>query len=414
MNWAPLRLHRFVKLLSIGCAIAPQVHAQDWPQFLGPHRNGSCDETKLAAQWPAEGPRRLWRRTAGQGFSGPIATAKHVFLFHRLGDKETVECLQAATGERVWQFDYKTAYRDDFGFDEGPRSTPALVDNFLYTMGAEGLAHCLEASSGKVVWSADLKARFSTPKGFFGMACSPLVEKNAVLLNVGGAKGAGVVALDRASGALLWKALDDEASYSSPATATLDNKLWTFFLTRSGLSVIDPSNGSVADRFPWRSRTQASIHGATPIIQGNQVFISSSYETGAAMLKFDGKKLQKIWSADDALSNHYATSVEHEGHLYGYDGRQEQGPSLVCVEWKSGKSKWRQEGLGAGTITRCGDTLLILSEKGELIRARASPSRFVELGRTQVQSSGTRAYPALANGLFVAKGKDSLVCFDLK
>ncbi len=416
MNWAHLRTRSFIGLLSVGCAMAPQTLAQteDWPQFLGPHRDGSCEGQKLAARWPNEGPRRLWRRPAGQGFSGPIAASNKVFLFHRLGDKETVECLQMATGERVWQFDYKTGYRDDHGFDEGPRSTPAVANDLLYTMGAEGLVHCLQASSGKMLWSVDVKSQFSTPKGFFGMACSPLVEENAVLLNVGGTKGAGIIALDRSSGALLWKALDDEASYSSPVSATLDNKRWTFFLTRSGLAAIDPSKGSVADRFAWRSRTQASVHGASPIVQGNEVFISSSYETGAALLKFDGKHLLKIWSADNVLSNHYATSVAFEGHLYGYDGRQEQGPALVCVEWASGKSKWRQEGLGSGTITLCGSTLLILSEKGELIRAKASPSRYVEQGRTHILSAGTRAYPALANGLFVAKGKDSLVCFDLK
>lgn len=416
MNWPSLLAGSFIGVLFAGCPMAPQTRAQaqDWPQFLGPHRDGSCDAKRLAAQWPKEGPKRLWRTPAGQGFSGPLATSKHVFLFHRLGDKETVQCLNITTGERVWQFDYKTTYRDDHGFDEGPRSTPALSDDKLYTMGAEGLVHCLQATTGKMIWKADLKELFATPKGFFGMACSPLVEKNGVLLNVGGAQGAGVISLDRSSGAVLWKALDDEASYSSPASATLDNKRWTFFLTRSGLAVMDPSTGSVADRFPWRSRTQASVHGATPLIQGDQVFISSSYETGAALLKFDGKHLRKIWSADDVLSNHYATSVVYEGHLYGFDGRQERGASLVCVEWASGKLKWRKEGLGSGTITLCGDTLLILSERGELIRTKASPRHFSELSRAQILSAGTRAHPALANGLFVAKGKDSLVCFDLK
>ncbi len=403
-------------LVSFGLTFALQISArtQDWPQFLGPHRDGSYQGTNLADLWPKEGPKRLWKRSAGQGFSGPVATRQNVFLFHRLGDKETVECLRLDTGARVWQFDYKASYRDDFGFDEGPRSTPALSDDWLYTMGADGSVHCLQASSGKLVWSTDLKSKFSTSKGFFGMACSPLVENNAVLLNIGGAHGAGVIALDRSSGKLLWKALDDEASYSSPASATLGGKRWTFFLTRSGLAVIDPATGSVADRFPWRSRTQASVHGATPIVQGDQVFISSSYETGAAMLRFDGQQLRKLWSRDDVLSSHYASCVAHKGHLYGYDGRQEQGTSLVCVEWATGKPKWRQEGLGSGTLTLCGDVLLILSETGELIRAKATPSRFTELSRAQLLSAGTRAYPALADGRFVAKGKDSLVCFDLR
>ncbi len=388
--------------------------AQDWPQFLGPHRNGSCADQKLATQWPADGPKRLWRLPAGQGFSGPVAVSTQAFLFHRLGDKEVVESLRITTGERLWRFDYAAAYRDDFGFDEGPKSTPAVSEDAIYTMGADGAVHCLQATSGKMKWSANVKSLYSAPKGFFGIACSPLLAGEALLLNIGGANGAGVIALDRKSGALLWKALDDEASYSSPVLATVENHLWSFFLSRSGLAAINPVDGSVPDRFPWRARAFTSIHGATPIVVSNQVFISSSYDTGAALLAFDGKKFRKIWSSDKVLSNHYATSVYYEGHLYGYDGRQEEGPSLACVEWATGKSKWRKEGLGSGTITLSGNTLLILNERGELIRARASPSGYAELGRAQILSAGTRAYPALANGLFIAKGKDSLVCFDLR
>jgi outer membrane protein assembly factor BamB len=144
-----------------------------------------------------------------------------LILFHRLDDKETVECLDARIGSPIWSFAYPTRYQDEFGFDDGPRATPTIAGGRVYTFGAEGMLHCLDFESGKALWSVDVKADFQAPNGFFGMACSPLVEGDGVLLNIGGAKGADMVAFHRTTGKLLWKASDDEASYASPAAATI-------------------------------------------------------------------------------------------------------------------------------------------------------------------------------------------------
>ena len=205
---------RAVLLLSLSCA--GQAWGSDWPQFLGPIRNGVYAGSDLAATWPAAGPPVVWQKSIGQGFSGPVVTQQKLILFHRLDDKETVECLDAKNGKQLWLFDYPTAYRDDFGFDEGPRATPAISDGRVYTFGAEGRLHCLDFATGKKIWSVDAKTEFQAPKGFFGIACSPLVEGNAVLLNIGGVDGAGIVAFNRLTGKVLWKASEDEASYSSP------------------------------------------------------------------------------------------------------------------------------------------------------------------------------------------------------
>src|SRR5688572_29238737 len=123
--------------------------AQDWPQLLGPTRNGVYAGTNLLSTWPKEGPSVLWRKDVGQGFSGPVSASNRVVLFHRVDDKERIECLDAQTGRTLWAFDYATAYRDDFGFDEGPRATPTISDNRVYTYGAEGMLHCVDFSTGK-------------------------------------------------------------------------------------------------------------------------------------------------------------------------------------------------------------------------------------------------------------------------
>ena len=166
----------------------PVAHAQDWPQFLGPTRNGKYAGTDLTTVFPKAGPPVVWKKTIGQGFSGPVVADGKLILFHRMGDKEIVECLDSATGKEIWRFDYPTHYRDDFGFDEGPRSTPSIASGRVYTFGAEGMLHCLDFATGKKLWAVDTHQQFDVRKGFFGAACSPLVEGRAVLLNIGGAK----------------------------------------------------------------------------------------------------------------------------------------------------------------------------------------------------------------------------------
>jgi outer membrane protein assembly factor BamB len=388
--------------------------AGDWPQFLGPSRNGIYSGTNLADTWPKEGPPVLWQKKIGQGFSGPVAAKGQLIIFHRLEDRETVECLEAQTGKKLWVFDYPTAYRDDFGFDEGPRATPAIAEKRVYTFGAEGMLHCLSLDGGTKLWSVDARKQFRAPKGFFGIACSPLVAGNVVLLTIGGPDGAGIVAFDNMTGKVLWQATNDEASYSSPVAATLESKWQALALTREGLVSVDPVNGKVLFKFPWKPPMHASVTAAVPLVIDDMIFLSASYGAGAVVLRVGNGKPEKIWSADDVLSNHYATSVHHNGFLYGFDGRQEQGCNLRCVELKTGKISWSRDRFGAGTIMLAGDQLLILSERGELIRAPATPTGFKPGARVQILPIQVRAHPALANGLFYARSPDKLVCVDLR
>ena len=165
---------------------AMSVFAHDWPQFLGPQRNGVYTGPRLAASWPAGGPKRVWRKPVGQGFAGPVVAGDRLILFHRVGNEEVVEALDARSGNPLWRFAYPTTYRDDFGFDEGPRAVPVVAQNRVYTFGAEGQLHALDLADGKRVWSVDTARRFGVPKGFFGAAGSPLVEDGRVIANIGG------------------------------------------------------------------------------------------------------------------------------------------------------------------------------------------------------------------------------------
>ncbi|HEX4122025.1 MAG TPA: PQQ-binding-like beta-propeller repeat protein [Verrucomicrobiae bacterium] len=415
--WLDLKRASIFIFLALCCRLETQALAADWPQFLGPTRDAVYAGSDLAATWPADGPPVVWRKNIGQGFSG-IAVANHLLiLFHRLADKETVECLDARTGAPKWSYSYPTSYRDDFGFDEGPRATPCIANGKVYTFGAEGMLLCLDMIDGKKIWQLDTKKEFHQGKGFFGEACSPLVEGNTVLLNIGGTDGAGIVAFDSGSGRVVWKGTDDEAGYSSPIAATIHGRRYAFFFTRAGLVAADPSDGAVQFQFPWRSRDNASVNAATPVIMDDMVFISACYGTGAILLRVRDHAVEKIWSGDDILSTHYATSVRRGDFLYGINGRADPGfspaPTLRCVEFKTGKIRWQEDSVGASSLILCNDRLLILTDKGELINAAAAPDGYKEFARAQIMPDEVRAFPALADGFLYARGKDKLFCFDL-
>ena len=407
---------RFGIACAVAAALAATVVTQganDWPQFLGPSRNGIYAGPALAENWGANGPKVVWRKQVGQGFAGPAVVGNRVILFHRVGNEEVLESLDAATGNSTWRYAYPTRYRDDFGFDEGPRAVPVVADGVIYTFGAEGQLHAVDLAKGTKIWSEDTMKRFGVPKGFFGAAGSPLVEGGRVMAIVGGDK-AGIVAFDAKTGKVLWTATDDDASYSSGIAATIGGRRLGVFLTRDSLVGLDPASGMVQFQRRWRARLAASVNAASPIIVGDQIFVSAQYGPGAGVLRVNGSQLTDVWTSDDVLSNHYATSVFHNGYLYGFHGRQEFGPSLRAVEFQTGTVKWSQDQFRAGSVLLAGDKLLITREGGELILAPASPQAFKPIVRAQILQGVVRPYPALADGLLYVRNENTLLCLDLR
>jgi outer membrane protein assembly factor BamB len=411
---APVRAILVGSMLAL--AAGSQSAVSDWPQYLGPDRSGVYKGPALADTWPASGPPVRWRKSVGAGFSGPVVVGGpdgRVILFHRLSGREVVESLDARTGAAQWTFAYPTAYRDDFGFDEGPRAVPVVASGVVYTFGAEGQLHALALETGRKLWSEDTGARFSVAKGFFGAAGSPLVENGRVIANIGG-RGAGIVAFDAQTGQVLWTATDDEASYSSPVGATIGGRRIALFLTRARLIALDQATGRVEFQRPWRARQAASVNVASPIVVGDRIFVSAEYGPGAGVLRVDGSTLAEVWTSDDVLSNHYATSVYRDGVLFGFHGRQEFGQSFRAVEFDTGKVRWTADRFLAGSVTLAGDRLVILRENGELVIAPATPDSFKPLLRAAILPATVRAFPALADGFLYARNETTLVAVDLR
>jgi outer membrane protein assembly factor BamB len=388
--------------------------AADWPQWLGPQRDSVSLETGLTTSWPKEGPPRLWQREVGSGFSGPVIAGDRLIVFHRVEDKEVVECLHPATGKKHWQFDYPTAYEDPYGKGNGPRSTPVIHQKAVITLGAEGTLHCLDLETGKKIWDRQLQRDYQVPPSFFGVGTSPVVEHDLVLINVGG-KDAGIVAFALATGKEVWRATQDPASYSSPVIRTIDNTRQAIFFTRTGVVTLDPATGKVLFQKRWRPRIDASVNAATPVTVGDLAFFSTSYDTGALLLKLRKDGADEIWNGDEIMSNHYNTCIHHQGYLYGFEGRQEASPSLRCIDLKTGKIQWTKDRFGCGSMILAQDNLIILTEAGELILAEANPQDYREKARARVlEAPPCRAQIALADGKLFARDQQKLVCLDLR
>lgn len=390
------------------------VCAADWPQLMGPGRDGQTKETDLIDSWPAKGPPVVWQRDVGEGYASPAIAGGQLILFHRVADDDVVECLEAASGKEQWKFRYPTRYDDAYGKGNGPRSTPVIAGGKVFTLGAGGQLHCLDFATGKKLWSRMLHEDYRVKPSFFGVGTTPIVEGKLLLINVGG-EGAGLVALGVETGKEKWKATEHDASYSSPIAAKADGVRQAFFFTREGLAAVDPETGKVRSSKRWRSRINASVNAAMPVLLGeDHLFLSSSYGTGAVVLKVKKDGVKEVWKNDSSLSCHFSTPVVVGEQLYGFEGRQEEGASLRCIDWKTGKVRWTEPGYGCGSLIAAGKKLFVLSESGDLVLLAANPDKHVEKARANVLGSPCRAHLALADGLLYGRDGRKLVCWKVK
>ncbi len=374
--------------------------AGDWPWFLGPTRDGSAGME--IAKWKGDGPPTVWTLPVGEGFSGPVVASGKVILFHRDGSNHLLEAVRTDTGARLWQTRIPTRYEDPLGRGDGPRSTPAISDGRVFLTTPEASLIAFDLASGKQVWSVDLVDKYGMPQGFFGYGVSPLVHKGLILLNVGG-EGAGLVAFSTADGSEKWKVTSQQASYASGVLMRLGDREVAAFLTREGLLAVDPGDGAILSQLRWRSRQNASVNAASPVAIPGGVFLTASYGTGAIALRLSRGGLEKIWNNDDSLSAHYSTPVSHQGYLYGFHGRQEEGGELRCVEINTGKVSWAKPGTGCGWILRTVNKLLVMQENGELLLIRAEPSGCSVEAQSRVLKGPIRALPAFSQGVLFCR-----------
>ncbi len=419
----------------------------DWPSFLGPSHNAVSTETPLSRTLP---PSLLWELPKGTGYSSPAIAGDRLLFLHRVGNEELVECLHPETGARYWNFRYPTDFEDRYGYNNGPRSSPVLDGDRVYTVGAQGQIHCLDLRSGKLVWKRDLAAEYKVPQDFFGTSSSPLVEGSLLVLNVGAPGGPCVAALDKATGREVWRAGKEWGpSYASPVPAVIHGRRRVFVFAggestppSGGLLSIDPANGRIDFALPWRSRSYESVNASCPVIFDNKVFISASYRTGGALVQITPDFTHKtLWTTQE-FGLHFNTPVHENGYLYGFDGRNEPDASLACLDASTGKAVWRvtpewnetitlrgerrQQPVGTyrGSLLSVDGHYLCLGELGHLLWMDLTPKGYKEVSRCWLFAARESwALPVLSRGLlyvvqntrdFLNGTPPRLLCYDLR
>lgn len=415
----------------------------DWPQFLGPTGDSKSPETGILTHWGENGPPVVWHREVGTSYGIGSVAAGRYFQFDRHGNRARLTCLNARTGEFLWKFEYPTDYEDLVGYNNGPRCSPVIDEGLVYLLGAEGMLHCVRADDGRLVWKVDTTKQFGVVPNYFGVGSTPVVEGNLLIVMVGGSpaesQGAGrfdldravsngtaVVAFDKRTGAVKYAVGDELASYAAPQLATIDGRRWCFVFARGGLLGLDPRSGKIDFHYPWRSRLRDSVNASTPVVVGNEVFISETYGPGSSLLRVKPGGYEVVWrdppGRTKAMQTHWNTPVYHEGYLYGSSGRHFGDAELRCIEWNSGKVMWSEPNLSRTSLLYVDGHFVSLGEDGVLRLVKATPERYVEVARAVVRETpeGPRlikppawAAPILSHGLLYVRGDNRVVCLRL-
>ncbi|MBI3269041.1 MAG: PQQ-binding-like beta-propeller repeat protein [Planctomycetes bacterium] len=378
--------------------------AGDWPWWRGPNRDGISTEKDWLSKWPKEGPKQLWKVSVGKGYSSVSVSAGKAYTLGNAVGQDTVSCLEAATGSVVWTHAYKCGSDPSY---PGPRSTPTVDGDRVYTLSREGHVHCLEASTGKPVWERDVRKDPGARAPRWEFAGSPLVYEKMVILNVGSAG----LALDKGTGAIVWKSEKGGSGYASPLPFEMGGVKGVALFVAGHILAVNPTSGQLLWQHPWK--TSFDVNAADPIVSGTRVFVSSDYNSGATVLECSGGKPATVWQTKE-LCTHFSSCVLLGGCLYGFDGNITGRGSLKCLDFATGAVKWTEDKLH-GSLCAADGKLLILSKEGELVVAAAQPDAYKELASAQVLAGPCWTVPVLAGGrIYCRNTAGDLVCFEAK
>lgn len=372
--------------------------ADDWPQWRGPNRDGHSAETGLLQSWPEEGPQVLWRRQLGDGYSGIAVVQGRVFTMFGSGGDEYAAAFDAAGGEELWRFRMGGNLRSSQG--GGPRATPTVSGQTAYFLGARSKLYALDIATGEKRWGSDLESELGSKVPEWGTSTSPVIEGDALIVDVAGRKDYGIVAFDKDTGEILWHSGSHLPAYSSPIVVTLGGVRQVVAFHARGLVGVSAEDGERLWSVPWT--TDWDVNAATPIFVPNSgIFVSTDYDVGAALFQIvrEGEEFKpyRIWKNRE-MKNHFNSSVLVDAHIYGFD----MG-TLKCVDALTGEQVWRARGdFSKGSLLWADGKLIVLGGSGNLGLIEATPEEFRRLGYARILESKTWTPPALANGvLFV-------------
>lgn len=380
--------------------------AGDWPTWRGPTRDGRVEEPRLLKQWPKEGPKVLWKAKVGLGYGAFAVSGNRAYVTGHADEQDTLYALDTRTGAVAWKFSYPAELGDKF-FDGGTTGTPVLEEGLVYSLNRWGELICFKAEDGGVKWRTNVVNLVGARVPDWGFGGAPLILGDRLILNVGDAG----LALNKRTGAVLWKSEGLSAGYSTPLPVRRGDTTWVLLGSAKAYVAVRVDDGKEAWRIRWL--TEYGVNAADPIVDGDKLFLSTGYGKGSAMFEWREGEPRQVWKSK-VLRSQLNTAVLRDGFLYGVDGDTTEKASLKCVELATGQERWSVPNFGSGGVLLVGDQLLALSGTGELMMSPATPDRFEGNRRAQVLGGKCWTAPVLADGrLFLRNSRGDVVCLSM-
>ncbi len=405
-------------LFAVFCHSGSAALAQspDWSQWGGPNRNFKSDAKGLASVWPASGPRRLWSRELGDGYSAIAVEGGRLYTMYRSGEQDVVVSLEAATGKTLWEFSYEAPFTNEYVLEQGPgpRAMPLVVGNQVYAVGATGKLHCLAKQTGKAIWAHDLVREFNGTVRVRGYSCNPISYKNTVIMMVGGA-GHAIVAFNQKDGAIAWKKQDFDNSYSSPLLINVDGQDQLVAFMYGEIVGVDPNNGELLWNYPHP--TESGVNVSMPVWgEDNLLFCSSGYDGGSRVLKLtrSGNKtvVEQVW-ANRLMRVHFGNAIRIGDCVYASSG--DFGPApFTAIDVKTGQVKWRNRGVSRASALLAEGRFILLDEDGNLALAAVSEEGLKIISKVELLSSYAWTPPTLAGSTLYVRDRKAIMALDLK
>jgi len=389
--------------------------SSDWTQWGGPQRNFKSESKGLATTWPETGPRRLWQRELGEGYSAIVADRGMLFTMYRKGENEVVIALDAATGKTMWEYSYAAPFSAEYDMTNGPgpHATPLVTGNLVFSSGATGKLHCVDRKSGKLLWSHDLLKEFHGNVRVNGYSCSPIAYKDKIIMMVGG-PASSLIAFNQKDGAVAWKKHDFRNSTSSPIVVSVDGQDQLVAFMWGEVVGVDPINGNLLWSHPHP--VEHGLNTTTPVWgSDNLLFVSSGYDGGSRVIKLsrngDKTTTEELW-AHRLMRVHFTNAIRVGDVVYGSSG--DFGPApFTAIDVRTGKVLWRNRTFPRASFIFADGRFIILDEDGQLLLATATSEGLTVTSKAQLLNGQSWTVPSLAGTRLYLRDRKNVMAVDL-
>lgn len=428
----------------------------DWPRMLGPNYDSVSSETGILKDWPEQGLRVVWATRTGTGYGNGVVSQGRLLQFDRYGDEEVLVCLHAETGQLLWKQAQPVEYFDAYGYNNGPRCSPIVDEEHVYTYGVTGRLTCYSLTDGQIVWTRDLNREFWVVPNFFGVGATPLVYKDQIWAMVGGSKPdgreqelltvndvprahpnrCGMVAFDKRTGETKHQVGDYLASYAAPVVRNIGGQDVCIAFMREGLLTFNPADGSDERFLPWRASSLESVNAGIPIVLKDKILVGEAYEIGGFMAELQADGLKRVWTDESSRRSqqfrpHWTNPLVSNDLVFISSGRNQPDTDLRCVQFDalndsvSAETKWAVRNRNRMTGMVIDEHLLLLGENGDLQLVRPTEEKLdivAEMDLTQFTDPVTGrpvlntpfwAPPVVSHGLLYVRAANHMVCLEL-